>query len=341
MSATTTQLADVIIPDVWSPYVIERSPELTAFWESGVISRDPEFDAKASGEGNTVNMPFWKDLTGADEVLEDDSSLTPSRIETGQDVAVLMNRGKAWRHNDLVSLLSGADPAAAVGELVADYWARRHEEHIFSVLTGIFTTALTADLTLDLFVPDGSAGTIDLDNVLDGASFIDACQLMGDNKKKLSAVGMHSLVESHLLKLNLIEFRPDSEGQASLPFFQGKRVIIDDSFPIETIDGKLVFSTFLFGAGALALGMSGTDKPAEGGVGTWAVEFFREALAGNSGLINRRRFLIHPRGVKWTGNSVAGSSPSNAELATGSNWTKVWDKKNIRIVRVRHNILPS
>ena len=54
-------------------------------------------------------------------------------------------------------------------------------------------------------------------------------------------------------------------------------------------------------------------------------------------LINRRRYILHPRGVKFTSASVAGDSPTNAELETSSNWVRIWENKNVRLVAVTHN----
>ena len=54
-------------------------------------------------------------------------------------------------------------------------------------------------------------------------------------------------------------------------------------------------------------------------------------------LINRRRYVLHPLGVKFTSASVAGDSPTNAELETGSNWVRVRENKNVRVVAVTHN----
>jgi len=54
-------------------------------------------------------------------------------------------------------------------------------------------------------------------------------------------------------------------------------------------------------------------------------------------LINRRRYILHPRGVKFASVSVAADSPTNAELETSSNWIRVWEAKNVRVVCVEHN----
>ena len=60
-------------------------------------------------------------------------------------------------------------------------------------------------------------------------------------------------------------------------------------------------------------------------------------LDSDTVLINRRRYILHPRGVKFTSASVAGDSPTSAELETSSNWVRIWENKNVRLVGVTHN----
>ena len=114
----STKIADVIVPEVFNPYVIERTAELSALVKSGIIVKDPELDALASAGGRLINMPFWKDLTGDDEVLSDNGALTPGKITAGQDVAALLMRGKAWSVNDLAKALSGDDPMRLIHSLL-------------------------------------------------------------------------------------------------------------------------------------------------------------------------------------------------------------------------------
>jgi hypothetical protein len=157
---------------------------------------------------------------------------------------------------------------------------------------------------------------------------------------RLTAVAMHSAVEAALRKLDLIDFLPDSEGKAQIRTFQGRRVVVDDHLPSRagTTDG-VVYTTFLFGPGAFAKGAAPLgSEPLKGGFGTAGVEFARVALDSDTVLINRRRHILHPRGVKFTSASVAGDSPTNAELETSANWVRVFESKNVRIVAVTHNI---
>lgn len=312
----TTRISDVIVPEVFNPYVVQRTMEKSALYQSGIITNNPELDRLATSGGSTINMPYWDDLSGDDEVLTDDGALTPGKITSGQDIAVLLMRGKAWSANDLAKALSGSDPMSAIGDLVADYWARRMQAALISDLTGVFAAASMTGKVHDI-----SAEVTD--NMINGESFLDALQLMGDAKDRLTGVIMHSATETQLRKNNLIDTEFDSDNKP-ISYFMEKRVIVDDGCPYA--DG--VYTTYLFGQGAVGLGNGAAPVP---------TETDRDSLAGDDILINRKHFILHARGVKWIGNA-AGSSPTNAELATGTNWSKVYEDKAIRMVKFVHKL---
>jgi hypothetical protein len=151
---------------------------------------------------------------------------------------------------------------------------------------------------------------------------------------------MHSATEAALRKLDLIDFIPDSQGETQIKTFQGRRVIVDDGCPSRagTTDG-VVYTTYLFGLGSFGMGFADLNgAPVEGGHGTEGCEMARDALNSDTFLVNRRRFILHPRGVKFTSASVAGANPTNAELAAAANWIRVWENKNVPVVAVTHNI---
>lgn len=332
-----TQVQDVIIPEVFMGYVINRTTELSRLVQSGILQSDATFDAKANEAGRTVNMPFWDDLDGDDEVLPTNGALTPGKLSTGKDVAIKVLRGKAWSYNDLIKHFTAEDPAAAIADMVAAYKVRRQQAQLLALLTGIFAAPSMSANALDLHIT-GGGGQPTEDNVLNGVTFIDAQQKLGDHQDLLVAIMMHSMVYADLRKQNLIEFIPQSNA-APLKSFQGLEIIIDDGITKETIDGKVVYSSFLFGRGAIALGNGRMKDPVDGGHGTEETEFAREALRGDSQVIFRWKNIMHPRGIKFADVNVADESPSNAELADPDNWVRVYDPKLIRVVRVRHNIL--
>src|ERR1051325_8729104 len=332
-----TAVADIIIPTEFEKYAIERTAELSAFGQCGIIEHAPEFDRIASKGGREVKMPFWKDLSGARQLLSDSASLTVNKITADQDIARIHNDANAWSVNHLADVISGDDPLQAIVDLVADYWARTDEGLLISCLKGIFAAGTMAGNKLGIAsetIAGQSAATR-----LNGATFVDATVKLGDRGDRLTAVAMHSATEAALRKLDLIDFIPDSEGKAQIRTFQGRRVVVDDNIPVRagTTDGQ-VYTTYLFGPGAFAKGAAALDSaPLQGGFGTEGVEIARSPLDSDTILINRRRYLLHPRGVKFTSASVAGDTPTNAELETASNWTRVWENKNVRIVAVTHN----
>jgi hypothetical protein len=314
-----TRIADVIVPEVFNPYVIERTAQLSNLVKSGIIVKDVSLDALAKSGGRLLNMPFWKDLDGDDEVLNDNGALTPGKIQASKDVAALLMRGKAWGVNDLAKALSGDDPLKAIGDLVAEYWARQEQKTLLSMLKGVFASPTMAGNVHNISALTGGAEKIN------GTSFIDAKTKLGDAADKLTAVMMHSTVFAELEKQNLIQYIPNSQGVVEFPTYLNRRVIVDDGCPVD-VD---VFTTYLFGQGAIGQGDGEAPVP---------TETDRDSLAGEDILINRRHYLLHPRGVKFTDVSVAGSSPSNNELATADNWNRVYENKNIRIVAFKHKI---
>jgi hypothetical protein len=333
-----TAIADVIIPTEFERYAIERTAELSNFGRSGIIEMNTRFDALAAMGGKLVPMPFWKDLSGARQILSDAAPLTVNKITADQDQAVIHNDANAWSVNHLAEVISGGDPMGALVDLVGEYWARIDEGILVSCLKGVFAAASMAGNKLSI-ASESIAGQSSSTR-LNGATFVDATVKLGDRAKVLTAVAMHSAVEAALRKLDLLDFIPDSEGKTQITTFQGRRVVVDDNLPVRagTTDG-LVYSTFLFGDGAFGRGSAKLDsKPLEGGFGTEGVELARSALDSDSMLINRRRFILHPRGVRFTAASMAGQCPTNLELETGTNWLRVWENKNVRIVGIDHNI---
>ena len=332
-----TALVDIIIPTEFEKYAIERTAELSTFGQCGIIEHAPEFDVLASGGGREVRMPFWKDLTAARQLLSDSAALSVNKITSDQDISRIHNDAQVWGVNHLAKVVSGDDPMQAIVDLVGKYWARTDEGLVVSCLKGIFAAGSMAGNRLAIAsetVAGQSATTR-----LNGSTFVDATVKLGDRGDRLTAVAMHSATEAALRKLDLIDFIPDSEGKPQIKTFQGRRVIVDDNLPVRagTTDGQ-VYTTYLFGAGAFAKGAAPLDgTPLQGGFGTEGVEIGRVPLESDTFLINRRRHILHPRGVKFNSAAVVGDSPTNAELENGANWTRVFENKNVRIVAVDHN----
>lgn len=330
-----TTLQDVIVPELFNPYVINRTMELSALLQCGIITNNSEFDALASQAAPTVNMPFFEDLTGESEQVIEGGDLTDNKISSSKDVAAIIRRAKMWSATDLSAALAGSDPMAAIATLVAQFWARDMQKELIAVLNGIFGTvsaggsgAPPAETRLESNLLDISGKSGAAAN-WSGSAFIDAEQKLGDAKAQLTGVCMHSATEAYLKKQNLIDTVQPSNDVA-FGTYQGKRVIVDDGCPV----ASGVYTTYLFGNGAVALG---NGNP----VGFVPTETDRAKRKGSGVdyLINRRTSILHPRGIAFTSASVAKTEgPSRTELADPKNWNPVYEPKQIRIVAFKHKL---
>jgi len=328
-----TSIADLIIPEVVGDIASALMVDKTALVGSGVASPDYEnVDIREGGE--FCKIPFWNEVAGEDEVLVEGSALTPDKITMGEDIGVVLHRGKAWSAYTLARIVSGKDPNRAVGEQLANFWGKRYDATLISVLNGAFSGPLASTHVLDVSAAPDSG---DYPVTPDPTHFVDAMALLGDNMSEaFEVIIMHSHVYAVLLKQGLIEFGQTVMGQrvietGELPTFLGRRVIVSDNCPVEeyVIDttnnttGKR-YTTFIAGRGVMYFGFQ-RDL---------AIETDKDILAQEEFLVTTAHFCAHLKGVKW---NTTTTNPNNATLATGGNWQKVWPDKAIRIVALKTN----
>jgi len=314
----TVKIADILTPENWNEYGVVRTSELSALWQAGIVAGMDGISLPNGG--GTINLPFFGDLTGDAELLSDSSPLTPEGIGTGKQIAAVLGRGKAWGVNDLAGVFAGADPAEAIISLIAFYWARQMQAELIALLTGMFGAASMAAL-----VSDVSAEAAAVDNSFNGDTFIDATQLLGDAKGQVSAIAMHSATEAYLAKAKLIDYETIDGKSDRVPIYMGKRVIVDDGLPVSSG----TYTSYIFGGAVVG--------HTEGTIGPEDLENDRDILQGDTVFAMRRRFLLHPKGMKWVG-APAGDFPSRAELAVGTNWERVFETKQIPIIQFKHKL---
>ena len=320
-----TKFADmVIVPEHFTTYVNERTTEKSALVQSGAATPDARVAQVINGTplgGNMITMPFYKPLSGDDEIFGEDA-LTPDGVQTGSERATLLIRQKAWGTTDLARVKGGSDPMAAIMNMVSDWWLEREQAIFISVLKGLFgaSGALATNHMLDISTQSGAAAVIGVDATLD------AKDLMGDAYKKITAIAMHSATFTKLQKQQKIETVYSSDLKVDIDTYLGYRVIVDDSMPVNSG----VYDTYLIGAGAFTRD-SGTPD------GLISTETDRDKLKAEDFLINRKAFVLHPNGVSFKGTPTKAYA-TNQDLETASNWQLVKDAKNVPIVCLRHKV---
>lgn len=328
------QLADIIQPQFFAEYMANNSMTSTALFQSGVLIPNALMKEQLSMGGDTLNIPAWNDLAsaadpnGADPNISTDNPddlSTPFKINAVNQVVRKSYLNNSWSATSFAGELAGSDPMQRIAQRVAAYWDRTYEFRLVKSLIGILLSNV-ANNSSDMVV-DISAATTQNPVTINGEQYtssgfcrdavIDAAGTIGDRMSDFRAIAMHSSVYREASKRNEIEFVRDSDNNIMFATYAGMAVIQDDSLAMPTAG---VYLTVLFGPGAVGFA---DGEPATG----FGVEVFRTPNAGNGGgvstLYSRRNSILHPLGFTFTGTSIAGPSPTSAELATAANWTRI------------------
>ena len=329
---TGTRISDLVVPAIWNPYVLEQSTYANKFIASGIAQNVPALEAIREG-GTTVNVPFWvADLSGDMERIVERVRLTPGSLTANNQVGVVIHRARAWQSGDLAGLASGDDPMKALASKVAAYLANQEQKDLLACLNGVFggfasnTGAAFEALT---YIPE-TLGNI-TSSTINGMT-----SKLGDQGGNIIAIAMHSACFNDLQDRKAVDFvKPGdvpsipastftggsfqnsfaSPQEMQIPFFLGKRIIVDDGI---AKDGNN-YAIYGFANGAV-----GTAE--QQGMTT---EVDRDILAGEDTMVVRKHFLHHPLGASWVGPV----NPTREQLATIGNWTKVYQTKNVGVVR--------
>ena len=317
-----TQIADVIVPEVYDTYTAENLPELTAFYTSGVVIQNSMLDASALEGGNTINLPFWHDLDPTVEPnVSDDTtnSATPNKLGTGKQVARSAYLNQWYSNADLAGELAGSDPNQQVTNRFGTYWTRQWQRRLIASCDGILadnvandTSDMVVDVASDTIGGQSAATKFNVD------SFVDAIATAGDAGSMFTSMCVHSQVMAQMRKNDDIDFIPDSDGKLTIPTFQGLRLIEDDGMTVTpgATDG-FKYTSILFANGAFAFGNGSPYMP---------MEINRESKQGNGGGINeigeRKTWLLHPFGFADVG-TPASESYTLAELRAATTWNRV------------------
>jgi len=327
-----TKLADIIVPEVFTPYSQQLTQEKSRIIQSGIATVEPLITGFLSGGGMTFNIPSFTDLdasdaTGPENVSTDDetSDSVPDKMGTAKEVGIRLSRNNSWSTMDLTAALAGTDPADAIAQRVGTYWARRLQRVFVESMNGVIADNVAADA--GDYVHDIKGGAF-VDGVTNfsAEAFIDAAVTMGDSADEITGMLVHSVVYARMQKNNLIDFIPDAEGRVNIPTFLGRQVVVDDGMPVTAG----VYDTWLFGTGAARLGLSVPKVPTETDRAPAAGDG-----SGQETLYSRVEWVVHPVGHAYVGATTAGGGPTNATLALAASWNRVYsERKQIKFARL-------
>lgn len=317
-----TGLSDIIKPVAISRQFQALLFDHLVFAASGAATMDFEEDAKMGGDTITVKR-FGEDAV-ADEV-NDGSASTAGNITSVKDVAVVLHRKRVRGVDDVVKAALGTGDADAVNAEIARtqayYWTKMSEQALVNVLKGLF---------------DDTAGILkDTHRVVDTNphsfnGIVDSMAKLGDNMNDLSIMIAHSKSFAALKKevggkANYIAITgPDGKIEPQ-PFYDGRRVLLSDQFPLTTISGTDYYPVFLCRAASMAFAYQRNIQLA----------YQMNALVPTEVLTATLDFAPHVRGTKWGG----AANPTNSALTTAGSWT-LTDSAQTKFVGVVQYLAP-
>ncbi|WGL99158.1 phage coat protein [Arsenophonus sp. aPb] len=320
MPTVATRLSDIFIGDYYQTIQPQNSPEKTAVFESGIISKLPQLDAIASEGQGTATISYWNDLD-ADEAPnqttdDPDQIGTVGKADQSKLKARVLYLNKGYGVADLAAELANSEPMTHIRNRFGVYWTRQWQRYLIGSARGIIGSNIANDKS-DMIIEGGDK--ISADNL------IDAAFTAGDAASAFSALGVHSVVMKQMAKQDLIETLKDSTGRIILQTYLGKPIFMDDS--LKYTDGR--YLTVFFGSGAFGYGNGNPHTP---------VELERKASGGNGGgaevLWERKTFILQPAGFSWKGEDDPNKTPSIDDIAKPDNWERKFERKNVPFAAV-------
>ena len=323
-----SRLTDIIEPKVFLDYLAVNTAEKTAFYDSGIIVTNAGLNAKANTGGRIVDVPFWKDLANSEPNYSNDDPAvlaSPDKVVAGDQIARISYVNKSWSTADLTGEIAGSDPMQRIAGRVDQYWMRQLQARLMATTRGILADNIAGNGGDMVFnAARTTAGAAAVTNGFTRQNFTSAAFTLGDSYENTGAIAVHSVIYKRMIDNDDIDFIKDSNGSLIVPTFLGKRIIVDDGMPV-VLNGTstlLEYTSVLFGAGAFGYGEGTPENP---------VAVNREEAQGNGGgvevLHSRKTWLLHPFGYAFNSTTVAGVTPTLAELQLVANWTRVFDER--------------
>lgn len=324
-------------PEVFTDYMQEQSPFKNAIIASKVLRYDATIDEKIGKTGNVGTMPIYNYLdidTYAPVNYDGSNDNTPQAVSAKKQTFMSIGRMKAFKDADFTRELTGAKPLENVANQVNDYYGQVWQKDLMSIAKGVMGVSGLATHKTNLAV---TTGTITDANKISANSAIQLmAKALGDSADRFKLIVMNSAVYATLLEKQLVEFAKytvagGTKDNVELPTYLGRIVLVDDRDTVDTtVSGYPVYHTWFFGEGAFLTSDKYVENP-------YYVEYDAETDGGVNKLYTKQNKIIHPNGMSIAAGSITAESPTTSELASASNWSLVYNHKNVAIAELLTN----
>lgn len=322
--------------EVFTEYMQEQPFVKDAIFAAGVIRPDAAIAEAIGAKGNVGTIPMFASFDENDDALNFDgvTDNVPQELAGKKQSFMKIGRMRAWTDKDFTRWLTGVSPLQNMADnLVTPYYINQWQKALLATLKGVTGVAGMATHITDLSTTSGS---ITDDNKVEEGSMIElGAKALGDMAERFNLVLMHSVVYARLQRLDLINFSKYTISDAmrrevTLPTWNGKIVVVDDSLVDTSVEDFPVYLTYLLGTGAFLGQQFDIPNP-------YYVDYDPETDGGVNKLYTKQSMVMHPNGFNLLFNKIASESPTNAELANPANWEMALNHKNVAIALLKTN----
>ena len=319
-------------------YLEEEIYARSAFVKSGIIRTDSRLNGTI---GPRIEAPFFNPLNSVEEVVESNDTwgtggggyYTSQKITASTQYATVTHRGFMYSRDEISQMNTGENALQHFSRQLPDDLNVKKSDKLFSMLGGIFTTALAAN-SLDKSVTTGAAEA----NFISAANVTEAKYLLGERARDIRKLVCHSKVAAYMEQVGMLTFSTSalsangavtwggggvSITDTQVRNFAGLEVIVDDQCPILGTTGEQEqFVCYLMGDGSVYEGNQMALR-------------LRDAfnIPSNQYLTSvTYDHCFHIPGITW----VAGTdNPNNTALSNGANWSAAYsDTRLIPVVQL-------
>ncbi len=335
------RLSDVFEPTVYGSYTAVNNPMSSAFVAAGIIANNDMMNAIARTGGRNATVPFWQDIDPTIEpnYSNDDPAdlAVPNKIGSGTMTARKAWLNQAFGEMDLVGELAGASPLQHVRNRFGTYWQRQLNRRLIASCVGVLADNVAndgGDMQIDISAGVGAAG------VFGQNAFIDAAYTAGESAEMFTGIAVHSMIMARMVKNDEVVDVTDSSGNLVVRTYKGRAIIVDDTLPVSGVGDARIYTSILFGGGAIGFGgVEGSAFAMGEGVPKVAAEVSRTAEAGNGGgmesIWERKTWIIHPFGFSWVEGTLAEMSPTLADLRLATHWNRVVSRQQVPLAFIK------
>ena len=324
---------------------------------SGAVGTNEQAKSALSSQTGSLyaRIPFFGRISG--ETSQNNNGATnieSNSTTTYEQGFVTASRMDSWTERSFSkNITAGVDFMDNVAQQIGDYKQEVKQNILLAILQGVFSMKTTGNTvaakaakefvekhTYDISAKDGEEGAV-------GAATLNKAiqQACGDNKSIFSLVIMHSEVATNLENLKLLKYMTytDKDGvtrDLAMGSWNGRTVLIDDSMPVEEVEGTkegesgyTKYTTYILGKGAIVLDDIGDSVPYE-------MSRDPKTNGGQDTLYVRDRYICGVDGISFEKPASLTASASNEDLKNGDNWnvindgTKAVSHKAIAIARI-------